>query len=114
MSWDIYLESKDGEALEVPHFEEGGTRVLGGSNDAHLNVTYNYSTVTKLVNFHFCGSLDGKRAAGTVDVLARVVDSLGTHRFNDYWAPTPGNAGHAASILLEWARLHPDGIWSVS
>ena len=29
----------------------------------------------------------------------------------DYWAPTPGNAGYALKILLDWAIMNPDGVF---
>jgi len=45
--------------------------------------------------------------------LKRVVDKLGVKRFENYWAPTPGNAGYAASILLRWAKQYPDYVWEV-
>src|SRR4029077_6146288 len=39
---------------------------------------------------------------------------VGTERDDDYWAPTDGNAGYAASILLGWAKQHPEATWRVS
>ena len=34
--------------------------------------------------------------------------------FDDYWAPTPGNAKTALQKLLKLAEMAPDGIWSVA
>ena len=34
-------------------------------------------------------------------------------RRRDYWAPTPGNAGDALNILLEWAREFPKGVFTI-
>jgi len=87
---------------------------MGGTTDADLNVTYNYGEVTRLVDFDFRDSLDEKCARDTIELLRVVVDRLGTRRFKDYWAPTPGNAGHAASILLRWAEQQPDAVWRVT
>ena len=42
MSYGIELQ-KDGEAVHVSLHEEGGTYVLGGKEEAALNITYNYS-----------------------------------------------------------------------
>lgn len=109
MSWDIRLEG----AGDVESHTEGGTIALGGSTEAILNVTYNYSEVTKLVNFKFA-DLDGLKASETIPTLMRVVEVLGDRPNRDYWAPTPGNAGHAATVLLKWAKQYPDGIWRVS
>ena len=41
MSYDITLAYPDGPA-QVPSHQEGGTYVMGGTTDAHLNITYNY------------------------------------------------------------------------
>ena len=44
MSFDISLNHPEtGKIAEVENFTEGGTYAIGGSNEADLNVTYNYS-----------------------------------------------------------------------
>jgi hypothetical protein len=43
MSYDIHLEYPDERECLVGNHEGGGTRVLGGTDEAWLNVTYNYS-----------------------------------------------------------------------
>ena len=112
MSYDIYLE-KDGVLVNVPRFCEGGTYPVGGSLEAHISITYNYST-------HFYKHLDpnngirwlyGKTGAATQAKLADAITILGTKQDTDYWAPTPGNAGYALFVLLAWARLHPHAVW---
>ena len=113
MSWDVSLVNDDGEIVEVDRFEEGGTRCVGGSTIAELNVTYNYNEVTKLIWFHFKDGLDGYQARDTIRILLEAVEKLGTLIYKDYWAPTPGNAGFACFILLGWARQHPDCTWVV-
>ncbi len=112
MSWWIYLE-RGGESVEVERFQDGATQVMGGSTEAELNVTWNYSKATHAINFHFRKSLDGKRAKDVIPELERVVRTLGTRQHDDYWAPTPGNAGHAANILLTWAKQHPYAVFEV-
>jgi hypothetical protein len=111
MSWWISLDD-EGKPVEVKSFQGGGTQCIGGSTEADLNVTYNYSEVTRLVDFGF-RNLDGRTAEDTIDELERVVAALGTQQFENYWAPTPGNAGFAASILLSWAKQHPKAVWRV-
>lgn len=108
MSYDVTLEG----AGPVERFEEGGTYVLGGSEEASLNITYNYAEVYRLLDFSI-RDLDGQTARETAERLAGLVEKLGTGKFEDYWAPTPGNAGHALNILLAWATQYPDGIWRV-
>lgn len=116
MSWDVALV-KDGAIVTVPrHSGEGGTYVLGGTTDAKLTITYNYGWVYRAIELFegsLCDWLNGQRAGDMIPALAAAVARLGTGRSPDYWAPTCGNAGHALSILLEWARLHPDAVFAV-
>lgn len=107
MSWWVYLE-RAGETVDVPPHTEGGTFAMGGIDRAELNVTYNYRDLFDFDKLH------GKKALDTVDVLRSAVARLGTERHTDYWKPTSGNAGYAASILLRWAEVYPDAVWRVS
>jgi len=113
MSYWVYLEDENEKPVSVVRHMEGGTLMMGGNTKAELNVTYNYSVCYRLADFHL-KDLIGKKATDTIEVLEAVVEKLGTHTYKDYWAPTPGNAGHAASILLAWAKQHPDAVWRVS
>ncbi len=109
MSYDIRLEGN----ITVPAHTEGGTYVLGGSGRADLNVTYNYGKFFYDVIDSELGIrwLYGKTGAETSERLADAVAILGTEQDDDYWASTPGNAGHALNVLLEWARLYPEAVW---
>ncbi len=114
MSYSISLNTVDGDPVEVDHHEgEGGTYAVGGSNRAELNVTYNYSEVVGLVNFSF-RQIHEKTASETIEQLEAAYEDLGDRPYRDYWAPTPGNAGHAIGILLKWARQHPTAVWRVA
>lgn len=106
MGYDITLK-QDGQAVSVPAHTEGGQYMLDGVPYAYLYVTYNYAPL-----FRF-RDMDGKVAKDTVETLQSVVAENGTERDDDYWEPTPGNVGHAASILLAWAEQCPDATWSV-
>ena len=100
--------------LRVPHFQEGGTQTMGGSTEASLNITYNYSEhFLKALHPEGIRWLDGKTGEETKLNLIVAVARLGAKRDQDYWAKTPGNAGHALSILYGWTMEHPDGIWQV-
>lgn len=116
MSYDVDLV-RNGSIVEVEHHEaEGGTYVLGGTTEASLNITYNYYSAYKIADTDYPGlaeKLDGKRAEETMPWLEAMVEKLGTERYRDYWASTPGNAGYALSILLRWAKQHPDATWEV-
>lgn len=116
MSWWVCLTDEDGESLEVPAHEEGGTYALGGLPFAELNITYNYSKhYYKYLNEkEGLRWLDGKRAKDTITMLDYAVGNLGVKRSSDYWNATRGNAGYALRILLQWANKHPEGIWRVS
>lgn len=99
---------------------EGGTYTMGGTNDAEMSVTYNYGK-------HFReawpepldgpGALDmmlnGRRAGEVVPLLAHAIMQLGTTRSDNYWDATPGNAGHALKVFLDWALDWPNAVFSV-
>lgn len=112
MSYDVSLCDGSSKPVKVERFVEGGTYPVEGSIAAELNITGNYAQVYDLVDFSI-NDLDGKSAGDTADKLREVVGRLGIRKFPDYWAPTPGNAGHAASILLAWAEQYPDATWRV-
>ena len=42
MSYDVRLVDEKGESVTVPRHEDGGTRIVGGTEKAELNITYNY------------------------------------------------------------------------
>ncbi len=114
MSWWIYLE---GESVgSVDCIQEGGTQVMGGTDQPELNITYNYGELFRKAGLpDALKSLHEKRAGDTIEMLKAAVAFLGTNRYTkDYWAPTLGNAGFALSILLGWALKYPDGVWRVS
>lgn len=122
MSWWVYLEGEDGAVQVAPHME-GGTVEIGGTQDASMNVTYNYGEVFRLVwpsNLGNSGALkemiDGRTGRESAPVLAVAVAKCGNaspYR-EDYWAPTIGNAKRALEVLLAWARQHPEATWRVS
>lgn len=115
MSYWVYLVDPETEgSVRVDNHAEGGTYVLGGTTEAILNVTYNYSAhICEHLSAEGLRWLDGRAAAETTDALRSAVAELGAERDDDYWAETEGNAGHALSVLLRWAEQHPQAIWRV-
>ena len=107
MSYWISLV-KDNEIVTVEPHQHGGTYVLGGTDTAEINVTCNYS------KHFYTKDLHGKTGAETIPMLQGAVNRLGVARDVDYWNPTPGNVGYNCSILLEWAKQHPEAVWDVS
>lgn len=119
MSYDISLhDPTTGDVLPTEHFIEGGTRNMYGSNECSLNVTYNYSQVFILVDFQM-RDLDGRTASETLPKLRATAEALIAGRphpplpYDDYWAPTPGNALAAIQRLIVFAETHPRGVWEV-
>lgn len=112
MSYWVRLES-DGTTVKVLSHAEGGTFSLGGTDEAELNVTYNYGDIYADYGFSL-RDLDGKRARDVAPIMAAIVLNCGTQRHRDYWAATAGNAGHALAILYAWAMANPDAIFRVS
>ena len=115
MGWDIDLVNEDGKPVEVPSHTVGSNYIIGGRVEASMLVTYNYSD-------HYRACLDSekrlmclheKKAKDTIKQLEIAIRLLGTNRDKDYWKPTPGNAGYILSVLLGWAKLHPEAVWKV-
>lgn len=113
MSWWVSL-SKEGKLVEVESHAEGGTYCLGGTVAADLNVTYNYSQFFfQCFGQNGLNWINGKKAKSVTKLLEKAVRKLGTKRDDNYWKRTPGNAGYALSILLKWAKQHPEAKFSV-
>ena len=111
--------------VDVTTHQEGGVIAIGGSSEAAMHVTYNYSSefcrAWTLAGGSFDGEGDGtlgemiggKRAADVIEALTKAVEILGAERDPYYWAPTAGNAGYALSVLLGWALQHPNATFEV-
>jgi len=118
MSYDIMLHYNEIPA-EVPMHAEGNVIAFNpetnetGMTSAEINITWNYS---KFFYEHLDAErgirwLYGKTGRETVERLKKAVEVLGTETDEDYWKPTPGNAGHILNVLAGWAELHPDAVW---
>lgn len=115
MSYWVYLKDDEG-LVDVPRHQEGGTVQVAGSTQAELNVTYNYAEYyyEHLDEEDGLRALDGEKADDWIEALEDAVDELGTETTEDYWESTPGNAGRALQILLNWARRYPEAHFEVS
>jgi|AntRauTorcE11898_2_1112593.scaffolds.fasta_scaffold05935_5 hypothetical protein len=116
MSYWVYLRDNNGDLVEVPRHKEGGTVALTGTPEAELNITYNYSKYfyNTLDADDGIRYLDGKQASEVTNLLQKAVARLGTDQTDDYWDEDPGNAGHALSVLLDWANQHPEAEFEVT
>jgi hypothetical protein len=115
MSYDVYLNDPvSGSPVEFqsPHKMAGGTYVAGGTCEAWLNVTYNYSTHFHRVIEGGLRSIYGKTGAETIPILKAAIAQLADDVSDDYWEPTDGNAKRALCHLLTMAETRPDGIWN--
>jgi len=135
MSYDICLKDPvtgDTLELEAPHHMRGGTYAMGGTAEAHLNVTYNYAPQF----FRVFDALDKPRAtapdwmhkdggpvrgvrtiygltgAESLPVLDRAISMLDNDVDPDYWKATDGNAKRALMQLRALAAMRPDGMWA--
>lgn len=116
MSYDIYMKDpKTMETIEFnePHQIKGGTYAVGGTTEAWLNITYNYSrfyykTIDKRKGIRW---LYGKTGKECLPILESAIEILGTTGTEDYWEATSGNAGHALIGLMEFCKMRPDGIF---
>ena len=114
MSYSVSMKNEDGSICQVPSHTEGGNIVLGGTTDANMNITYNYSWF-----YYRCLDKDkglrwlyGKSGHEVTHRVSKAVQELGTNKYaKDYWADTPGNAGAALKVLLDWAVMNPNGVF---
>ena len=116
MSYDIKLvDPITGMVLELdaPHHMRGGTYAVGGTTDAHLNVTYNYyDHYKKTFGEKGIRSIYGMTGADSLPILQKAISGLGDDVDSDYWKPTEGNAKRALVQLMALAKMRPDGVWS--
>lgn len=114
MSWDVSLLDEQNHPVTVSLHEDGGTYPVGGTTEAKLNITYNYGALLeKTLGFHF-GELHGRQAQDMIKPLRKAVAILGIYPSDNYWEPTPGNAGIALARLLQWAEQYPNARFEVT
>ena len=118
MSWNVELyDPATSNIVSVPPHKEGDIiDALGGTPMANMSVTWNYrpfyyESLDPTEGFRW---LNGKTAADTVTRLENAIAKLGTLCHSNYWAATPGNAGHTIAVLLGWAKQHPTAMWKVT
>lgn len=114
MSYDIELVcpvTKKVIQLEHPHQMRGGTYQVGGTTDAHLNITYNYAPHFSSLGEKGIRTLYGMSGADSIPLLEKTISLLANDIHDNYWEPTEGNAKAALFQLLALAKMRPDGIW---
>ena len=116
MSYDLYLNdpvTKEPIVFDTPHFMRGGTYCVSGDTEAHLNITYNYSTILSQAMNEENGirSLYGKTGAESIPILQDAIDKLADDVSTNYWDATEGNVKKALFQLKALAEMRPDGVW---
>ena len=115
MSYDIFLRDPvNGQPiiLDEPHFMRGGTYCVDGSNELHLNVTYNYAKIYYYkIGEKGIRTIYGMSGADSIPVLDAAISQLSDDKTENYWEPTEGNAKAALIQLRSMAKMRPDGIW---
>jgi hypothetical protein len=136
MSYDIRLVdpvTRDTLQLDTPHHMRGGTYAVGGTTEAHLNVTYNYAPHFRRVFepveirlhapdwmrdlrhiqplAHGIRTIYGLTGAKSLPLLDAAIAKLADDVDPDYWKATEGNAKRALLQLRALAAMRPDGLW---
>lgn len=126
MSYDIRLRKSDGSVFHFDrkHQMTGGTYALGGTTEAWLNVTYNYSRWYRRDDVFPNGAgiycLQNKTAKESIPIIQKAIHTLETldeelteeevrhYRFqgaDGYWMPTRENAIKPLRQLLTMAEM---------
>lgn len=137
MSYDIYFNdpvTKEPIEFDTNHQIAGGTYAVGGTNEAWLNVTYNYADwyykdgVFPEIEGEKRGirTIYGMSGAESIPVLKSAIKALESmeddisyeerRKCEDqgatgYWMPTIENAIKPLYQLLAFAQMRPDGMW---
>lgn len=115
MSYDITLNdpvTKGPIQFDVSHFIKGGTYSLYGTQEAWLNITYNYAKhYYRVFGEKGIRTIYGMTGAESIPVIKAAMEKLGDDVSKDYWESTEGNAKQALAGLLAFAQMRPDGIW---
>lgn len=115
MSYAISLhDPATGETAIVAdgHDLRGGTYAVGGTDEAWLNVTYNYAPCFyRTMGENGIRTLYGMTGRDSLPLLNAAINQLGTNSDPDYWKATEGNARAALENLRLLASACPDAIW---
>jgi hypothetical protein len=115
MSYDLYIVDDDGNTMRLgktTHDIMCGTYVLGGTNEAHINITYNYAPFFKTVfGDEGIRTLYGRKVSETFKPLLEAANKLHGRPADNYWESTEGNARKALIDCIALSLLFPEGTW---
>ena len=117
MGYSIHIVDKNNQTMKTAngekHHIKGGIFILGGTDEASISITYNYSPyfyqyIDKEKGIRY---LYGRKVKDTVPLLESIIKQMEESDDRDYWTATEGNARKALENLLLLAELFPDGYW---
>lgn len=116
MSWDCCLVDKNGKPIvfDEPLDMKGGTYQLGGTQEAWLNITYNYSKIIRNVLGYSLYDLNGKLVKETIPTIEKAISKLSEEdKTENYWDATEYNTKKALEDLLLLAKRCEDSYWMI-
>lgn len=130
MSYDIELKDPvSGEIIQFDflHQMRGGNYVVGGTTEARMNITYNYSRwyykafgdkgIRTIYEMTGTDSIPVLENAITFlknlqeDLTDEEIEEYKNHSERGYWMPARENAIKPLYQLLTMAKMRPDGVW---
>jgi hypothetical protein len=115
VGYDIEIVSKKARRTlwkRDKHHFRGGTYQVGGSNQAHISISYNYAKFfVSVLGENGIRTLYGMSSKESIPLLTQCIDRLVGGPSGNYWEPSEGNARQALILLRELAMVYPDGIW---
>jgi hypothetical protein len=85
---------------------------MGGTPEAWLNITYNYSKhFFRVIGGEGIRTIYGMTGKDSIPILVGAIHRLKDDASNDYWEPTEGNARQALINLHALAVMCPNGVW---
>lgn len=104
--------TKETIELENTHQIRGGTYAIGGTQEAWLNITWNYgNTLYRVFGEKGIRTIYGMTGAESIPIIKAAMAQLKDNTDKDYWKETNGNVKQALAGLLAFAQIRPDGIW---
>lgn len=141
MGWDVTLcepGTKEAILFDHPHEMRGSTYAVGGTREAWLAITYNYSQWYRKkgvfpdtddedrAGLNFIGGMSGSEAIPVLENAIRALESMDedltdkeieeikSRGCTGYWMPSRKNAIKPLYQLLAMARMRPDGVFDVA
>lgn len=126
MGFDVSLQM-NGQSVQVESHTHGSIYVVGGTTDAEMSVTYNYSHLWPILlgrkpdsmtednpGYGLAPWIHGKKAADCQRLFEEAIEKWKAQLpYQDYWAPTIGNALAVIKVLHEWGTQYPDAVWVI-